>query len=85
MTFSPEVIEKIKESTTLSWKGHEGLHPDQITAPKEGQTAWIYGFPKTHAIELEDKEVEFVTKRGPMEIKKKFKLKDMIFKGELAL
>jgi hypothetical protein len=85
MTFPPDVIAKIKESTILTWKGHEGLHPDQITAPKEGQTAWIYSFPKTHPIELEDKEVEFFTKRGPMEIRKKFKLKEMVYKGELAL
>ena len=85
MTFPPEVMEKIKESTTLSWKGHEGLHPDQVQAPKEGQTAWIYSFPKTHPIELDDKEVEFLTRRGSMEIKKKFKLKEMVYKGELAL
>ena len=36
-------------------------------------------------INLEDKKVEFVTLIGPLEVKAKFKLKDMVYKGELEL
>jgi hypothetical protein len=42
-------------------------------------------FPRSEAITLEDKEVEFETKLGPMEIKRKFKLQDMVFGGKLEL
>ena len=35
--------------------------------------------PRTDAIKLEDKDVEFVTKLGEIDIKKKFNLKDMSF------
>ena len=71
----------------------------------------LYMFPKTDAITIADKEVEFVTKlcsrgfgggggRGAApgaspaaapasncqyNVKKKFKLKDMMYNGELAL
>jgi len=81
----PEAEEKMKESTTLSWKGHDQIHPASVIMPKPGQSAVVFHFDKTHPIELDDKEVEFAMKRGNMEIKKKFKLKEMVYKGELAL
>ena len=34
---------------------------------------------------LEDKDVEFISKVGPMEFKKKFKLADMVMDGKLTL
>ena len=76
---------RIKESTWLSWKGHERLHPTSVTMPREGQSAFIFHFPKEHPIELDDKDVEFAMQRGSLEIKKKFKLKDMVYEGKLAL
>ena len=42
-------------------------------------------FPKTSAIVLDDKEVEFSTKLGDVELTKKFKLADMMVRGQLAL
>ena len=46
----------------------------------------VIQFPKSGVLTLDEKEVEFITKLGPdNEIKKKFKLKDMIFAGQLAL
>jgi hypothetical protein len=65
---------------------------------KGGSSLLIYAFPKTDAITLADKEVEFVTKlcapsfgRGgaapscQYNVKRKFKVKDMVIKGDLAL
>jgi hypothetical protein len=65
---------------------------------KGGSSLLIYAFPKSDAITLADKEVEFVSKLcgpsfgrgGPASpcqynIKKKFKIKDMVLKGEPAL
>ena len=45
----------------------------------------VFGFPKTDAITVEDKEVEFVTSLGLTDIKKKFNLADMKFHGQLEL
>jgi hypothetical protein len=45
----------------------------------------VFGFPRTDAITLEDKDVEFFTKLGQIDIKKKFNLKDMVFHGQLEL
>jgi hypothetical protein len=45
----------------------------------------IFEFPRTDPITLEDKEVEFVTKLGEVEIKKKFNLKELVFHGQLDL
>jgi len=76
----------LKENTWLAWKDHEKLHPSSVSLPPGGQrNVIIFHFSKEHPLELEDKEVEFCTRRGPMEIKKKFKLKDMVFEGKLAL
>ena len=84
--------------------------------PRGVSSVLVYAFPKTDAITVADKEVEFVTKlcrpggggfgggggRGgapgaapgappapssgcDLNVKKKFKLKDMVYNGELAL
>jgi hypothetical protein len=45
----------------------------------------VFGFPRTDPIKVEDKDVEFVTKLGLLDIKKKFALKDMVFHGQLEL
>lgn len=82
-----EAAERLKQSTWLAWKNHEPLHPASVNLPQAGQApnVVVFHFPKDHPIELEDKEVEFYMRRGPMEVRKKFKLKDMVFEGKLAL
>jgi hypothetical protein len=72
-----------------------------VGGPAGGASLLLFAFPKSDAITLADKEVEFVTRLcGPSfggggasggggacqyNVKKKFKLKDMAIKGELAL
>lgn len=80
----PDAEKRITDSTTHFWKGHEDVHPVKVIMPKQNSPAFVFHFAKTHAIELEDKEVEFATRRGPMEIKKKFRLRDMVYNGKLA-
>ena len=41
--------------------------------------------PRDDEITLEDKDVEFVAKLGQLEVKRKFKLEDMVFDEQLAL
>jgi hypothetical protein len=45
----------------------------------------VFAFPRTDPITLDDKDVEFVTTIGTIEIKKKFTLKDLVFNGQLEL
>lgn len=84
---SPEQwLAGLKENTWLAWKNHEKLHPASVALPPGGQrNVLIFHFPKDHPIELEDKEVEFCMRRGPFDVKKKFKLKEMVYDGKLAL
>jgi hypothetical protein len=45
----------------------------------------VLGFPKTNPITAADNEFDFVTTVGNYNVRRTFKLKDMIFKGQLAL
>lgn len=76
----------LRENTWLAWKEHAKLHPSSVSFPPGGQhNVLIFHFPKVHPIELEEKEVEFCMRRGRMEVKRTFKLRDMVFEGKLAL
>ena len=45
----------------------------------------IFVFPKGFGISKDHKDVEFVTRVGNYTIKRKFKVKDMLYKGDLVL
>jgi hypothetical protein len=55
------------------------------SGPTGGSTILVFGFRKTDPITVDEEEVEVVSKIGQYNVKKKFKLKDMVVKGELAL
>jgi hypothetical protein len=77
-----EMKEALLKNTSLSIKGKEPIVPEDL---QSSGTAAIFMFPKTVAIDLDDKEVEFSTKLGQTMVKAKFKLKDMVFNGKLDL
>ena len=91
-------IDEIKARTALKPAGKDRIPPEDIRVLSV--PAWTLGagfkdgdqlvrveflFPKTSAIVLDDKEVEFSTKLGDVELTKKFKLADMMVRGQLAL
>ena len=92
-------IDEIKARTALKPAGKDRILPEDIRVLSV--PAWTLGatgfkdgdqlvrveflFPKTSAIVLNDKEVEFSTKLGEVELTKKFKLADMMVRGQLAL
>jgi hypothetical protein len=82
---SEEMKEKIKAVTLLHRKGKPDLHPDVVEVVEGAGQTMVFRFARTNEIELDDKEIEFATKMGAMEIKRKFKLKDMVWNGRLAL
>ena len=53
--------------------------------PGDPPDGLVFYFPRTDAITLEDKEVEFRLEYGRLKIKRKFKLKKMVYNGELEL
>lgn len=66
----------------------EPILPEDVQFFRESEQTMqvVIQFPKTDILTLDEKEVEFITKLGPdNEIKKKFKFKDMMFGGQLAL
>ena len=76
----------VKTETVLKRKNTDPISPDDIRIFGDGDSVVVmYFFPRTDAIALGDKDVEFVTQLGQTEVKKKFKLEDMVFAGQLAL
>lgn len=66
----------------------EPILPEDVHFFRESEQTMqvVIQFPKTDILTLDEKEVEFITKLGPDNgIKKKFKFKDMMFGGQLAL
>jgi hypothetical protein len=53
--------------------------------PRDGSGVLVFAFPRTDAITAADREVEFATRVGQFNVKRKFKLSEMMFKGELAI
>lgn len=50
-----------------------------------GGSLLMIGFPRTDPITVDDGDVELDVKLGDLHIKKKFKLKELVFAGKLAL
>jgi hypothetical protein len=81
------MVERMKESTTLSRKGKDPAKPERIeTTTVEDASIFLFFFPRGEApITLEDKELTFATQFGPMEMKATFPLKEMLYQGKLEL
>jgi len=74
------------ENTTLSVKGKDAVHPQDVqTGGNEQRAVVLFLFPKTTPLSVDDKDVEFSTKLGQIMVKQKFHLKDMVFNGKLDL
>jgi hypothetical protein len=80
-------LNEVLEKTALKSKRKEPIKPADIRiVPESKQTVRVeFVFPKSSAITLDDKEVEFVTKIGAADIARKFALADMMVRGRLAL
>jgi len=83
-----EGLEQVfKEGTSLQRKGQDPIVPDKVEIADNAGVSFIrFTFPRDpKPISLEDKDVEFVTSLGRTSLKTKFSLKDMTYKGQLAL
>jgi hypothetical protein len=78
--------EQIMAGIFLQRKGKDPIYPEKVTRAGQGGSILVLLFAKEgHTIDAADRDVTLVCKVGPMEMKVKFALKDMMYKGELAL
>ncbi len=77
----------LKNNTVLEHKGDEIKLNRIEPAPKNDLSAegTLFYFSRVLALRLEDREVTFTTKLGPLDVKCKFALKDMLYQGKLEL
>ena len=81
------MLDRMKENTMLERKGKDPIHPELVQPVQTSSgTILVFLFPRSgQPIALEDKEVTFHQKMGPMEVKAKFALKDMVYGDKLEL
>ena len=79
-----EMLEAVMQYSRLLLKGKPAIAPvDAKLDPASG--ALHLFFPRTQPINVRDKDVVFETRFGSLSVSKKFRLKDMVFRGQLAL
>ena len=90
------LYEQLKKETVLKIKGRDpipakdvafGSDQSQLLDAKTGQAGlevYVF-FSRENEITLKEKNVEFVTRLMERKVSKKFKLKDMVYHGELEL
>lgn len=83
----PEAMKKaLLEQTSLAVKGKDEVKPTAVQFGRVGRGFEVYFvFQKKDEFSMDDKEIEFVTRLGPVQVKQKFRLKDMVYNGKLAL
>ena len=78
--------DRMAQSASLIRKDKEPLRPEgvRLMPGQRGPTYQLF-FKKTDPITQDEKEVKFQVKMGPLTVETKFKPKDMVFAGLLAL
>ena len=81
------VLVRLKERTSIERKGKQALRPEKVEMIEAGNLRVpVFFFSRTvDPIVAEDKEITFHTRYGAMDLKAKFALKDMVYKGKLEL
>ena len=78
--------QRMIQATTLIRKDKEPMRAEGVRLLQgERGPNFQFFFKKTDPIAVEEKEVKLVVKLGPMTVETKFKPKDMVFDGAMAL
>ena len=82
-----DMLDHLKGVTFLQPKDKRDIQPGVVQKAVSGdQAAVFFGFSKDAlTLTVDDKECGFVTQFGRVELKTKFNLKDMVYRGELAV
>lgn len=83
---SQQMAERLRAATSLKVKGRDPMNAANVARVdgEKGQE-FLFLFPRTFEISMDDKEVWFETAIGPMVVKAKFQPKQMVHQGKLAL
>ena len=80
----PGMLELLKGAASLE-KGKERIQPGLAEYSKDGSTVF-FGFAKElFPLTAADKEVQFEINTGDLRVRAKFEMKEMAYRGELAL
>ncbi|HZU25245.1 MAG TPA: hypothetical protein VFA04_06965, partial [Bryobacteraceae bacterium] len=80
------VLERLKETAILEPKSGSTLHASKVVRQPSSNGSFLFIFDRgEEPITENEKEVTFSTRMGPIEVKAKFNLKDMKYKGGLAV
>lgn len=81
------MIESLKQFSALQRKGKDPIVAHRVGEVEGSETpALLFYFPRSgDPITLADKEVTFVTRIGPVQLKVKFAIKDMQYHGQVTL
>lgn len=82
---SEEQLNELAKGAALQRKDKDPIPAGAVQRIPGEKGSVAFFFPKTSAITLEDKEVEFVSKVARIEVRRKFKLKDMVVGDKLEL
>ncbi len=87
LQFARTPLEAILAESELRRDRRPPIRADDVTLRQEGTALLLLvAFPREDdAVTLDDREVEFVTRLGDFRIQRKFRLRDMVFNGTLAL
>ena len=79
--------DRLKAATRLERKGKYPIHATGMeTQESDGSVVMVFTFEAgSQPIRVEDKEVVFVTRFGPMQLRARFPLTDMVYQGKLEL
>ncbi len=80
-----QALESMKENAKLLRKGKEPLLAEQIRELGDGGGLLVVFNPGNAPITAKDKDVTFATRMGPLDLKVKFPLRDMMYRGQLEL
>jgi hypothetical protein len=80
-----EQLNELAKGASLQRKDKDPILAGAVQRIPGEKGSVAFFFPKTSAITLEDKEVEFVSKVARIEVRRKFKLKDMMVGDKLEL
>ncbi len=82
----PSRLASLASNAVLKRKKQDPIVAESVgVRPGDPPDGLVFYFPRTDPITLEDKEVEFQLEFGRLKIKRKFKLKKMVYNGNLEL
>ena len=78
-----EMKANLEKNTQLQIHGKETLHPEKMVEVEDG--LMIFFSRDDHPIKVENRDVTFQTKLGPLRLRAKFSLKEMVYRKGLEL